>query len=468
VDTRTATRPRESEGADAPFAFAKVPSDPARFTTTTASFRLRLANPVTPLIEAPEFPGGGGLADTQPLLMPPLLLSGAAPAPRRRGRVTPITWTGQVDPGLTQAIRLGPGASLPAQATQLLPRMPVPEPDPLPEELDAYHEPAWEAPEGIEEYLHEPGEPIRHAWYPGRRVDLGLVLLPLRAFLGGISVYAGFSKLCDPVYFQGGARGSMMRWLESLHPWEFARPLVAVAEHHPVGAGLSVAFAQIVVGVLSMLGLWQRFAAAVGMALATALLLTVSWRAVPVYDAPQILYLAAWSPLLLAGAPLFSLDGRLALEAWRRCGSRAPIGQLRRRVVRRGALLVTLIGGSALLLGSLVGSAVRSERTAVTEVPSTPAVPTGYPSPVWPTASPTAPKPGHGHVAKPKPKVSVSPSPTAGHHRYSTGGSSASSSGYGRSTHGSSHSGSPSPTGGGRSTTPSSGSSGGALGGLLG
>lgn len=59
----------------------------------------------------------------------------------------------------------------------------------------------------------------RHARYPGRRVDLGLVLLPLRVVLGSLSVFAGFSKLCNPVYFDGGDRGSMMRWLASLHPW---------------------------------------------------------------------------------------------------------------------------------------------------------------------------------------------------------------------------------------------------------
>ena len=31
-----------------------------------------------------------------------------------------------------------------------------------------------------------------------------MVLLPLRIFLGFISIYAGMGKLCDPVYFDGG------------------------------------------------------------------------------------------------------------------------------------------------------------------------------------------------------------------------------------------------------------------------
>ncbi len=33
-------------------------------------------------------------------------------------------------------------------------------------------------------------DPVRHAYYPGRRMNLGVVLLPLRIFLGFISIYA--------------------------------------------------------------------------------------------------------------------------------------------------------------------------------------------------------------------------------------------------------------------------------------
>ena len=57
---------------------------------------------------------------------------------------------------------------------------------------------------------------------PGRRMNLGVVLLPLRIFLGFISIYAGMGKLCDPVYFDGGDRGSMVTWLRSLDPWAVA------------------------------------------------------------------------------------------------------------------------------------------------------------------------------------------------------------------------------------------------------
>ncbi len=189
-------------------------------------------------------------------------------------------------------------------------------------------------------------DPVRHAYYPGRRMNLGVVLLPLRVFLGFISLYAGMGKLCDPVYFDGGERGSMVKWLSALHPWEIAEPLRQFALEHPVGAGLVIAFSQVIVGVLTVLGLWQRVAAVFGALLSAALLVTVSWKTVPAYDAPDIIYLAAWSPLIIAGAPVYSVDGRLAGSAWRRLGPRADLWELRRYVLRRGALVTTLAVGA--------------------------------------------------------------------------------------------------------------------------
>ncbi|MGW0330477.1 DoxX family membrane protein [Streptomyces sp. NPDC003011] len=236
----------------------------------------------------------------------------------------------------------------------------------------AYDEPAYGTGE-FEEYEDGDGDdgdengpakrqgddPARHAYYPGRRMNLGVVLLPLRIFLGFISIYAGMGKLCDPVYFDGGERGSMVKWLNTLHPWEVAEPLRQFALEHPVGAGLVIAFLQVIVGVLTILGCWQRVAAVVGAGLSAALLVTVSWKSVPAYDTPDIIYLAAWSPLIIAGAPVYSIDGRLAGGAWRRLGPRADIWDLRRHVLRRGVLITAVVAGITLLAGSLLGGAVR-------------------------------------------------------------------------------------------------------------
>ncbi|MFC9292312.1 DoxX family membrane protein, partial [Streptomyces sp. NPDC057052] len=213
------------------------------------------------------------------------------------------------------------------------------------------------------------GDPARHAYYPGRRMNLGVVLLPLRILLGFISVYAGMGKLCDPVYFDGGERGSMVKWLNTLHPWEVAEPLRQFALHHPVGSGLVIAFLQVVVGVLTVLGCWQRVAAGFGAMLSAALLLTVSWKTVPVYETPDIIYLAAWSPLVIAGAPVYSVDGRLAAGAWRRLGPRSDLWELRRYVLRRGTLVTAIVVGLTLLTGSLLGGAVRDADRVVVPGP---------------------------------------------------------------------------------------------------
>jgi uncharacterized membrane protein YphA (DoxX/SURF4 family) len=427
----------------------KVPSDPSRLNTTTASFRVRFTPPAGSLIDVGLL--GIDLGRRESMLVGAGVVGAAVAPQRRRGRITPITWTGQLDlvvPGVTPGVQPGM-LGVPAQtAARRAEELEATQPLSL-AELDAYDaelddvqvfEPALRRPPLPN--VGEGGGASQHqTWQSNRRVDLGLVLLPLRVFLGLFSIYAGFSKLCDPVYFNGGARGSMMHWMEALHPWSVAQPLMALALAHPVGAGLAVAFVQINVGVLAVLGLWQRFTAGVAMTLSFALLVTVSWRTVPVYDTPEIIYLAAWSPLLLAGAPMFSLDGWLHLEAWRRLGEQARVPQLRRRVMRRGVVLTTVVVGATLLLGSALGAAVRAshetQTTTTTEAPSE--VPSPSPSQVlpmgsWPTGTvpiPVAISPKTGGSAPSSSKASASPSASASRHHKGTGTGRTGSSGTG-------------------------------------
>ncbi|MFF1511518.1 DoxX family membrane protein [Streptomyces sp. NPDC058326] len=417
VDTRT---PRPGFDDQPALSMVKVDSDPAQVIVNHASFRVRLAP-----APQPKFGAGARTA----------ALSGAAAGaggPRRR----PVVWTGKSSPGATgllQAVRessvstLEPGIGHPggdAGATQAIPRIDDTMPTPMVPAGSAPLLPPMRRAEGAYDELYElrpeTGGPeaddaahdrpaqrhgqdaaVRHAYYPGRRMNLGVVLLPLRVFLGLISVYAGMGKLCDPVYFDGGERGSMVKWLNSLHPWALAEPLRDFALQHPVGAGLTIAFLQVVVGVLTVLGLWQRAAAVVGALLSAALLLTVSWKTVPVYDSADIIYLAAWSPLIIAGAPVYSLDGRLAGEAWRTLGPRADLWHLRRRVMRRSTLLASLVVGLTLLVGSVLGGAVRSTEMITVPGPNDDPINhlPGRPLPTEPTrrtpseAGSTAPEP---------------------------------------------------------------------------
>ncbi|WP_202449196.1 DoxX family protein, partial [Streptomyces sp. SID2999] len=421
VDTRTPRTPtgdRSSGFDDAPaLSMVKVPSDPAQVIVNHASFRVQL--------------GTAGRRTQSPRIARHLSAEDPArmSAGGTTGRRRPLVWTGRSAPDdtgthrLLQAVR---GSSVrhpdePAGATQVIPRLgpdhtgyadaydrldatvetPVlghqrtgpdggtrllPHMRPVGSAYDEppYDEPPYgEPPYASDEFdPDEPAarptgsraarrgdDPARHAYYPGRRMNLGVVLLPLRVFLGFISIYAGMGKLCDPVYFDGGERGSMVKWLNTLHPWDVAEPLRQFALHHPVGSGLVIAFLQVVVGVLTILGCWQRVAAVVGALLSAALIVTVSWKTVPAYDAPDIIYLAAWSPLVIAGAPVYSVDGRLAGSAWRTLGPRAAIWDLRRYVLRRGALITAVTVGLTLLVGSLLGGAVRDSGRVVVPGP---------------------------------------------------------------------------------------------------
>ncbi|MEE1942291.1 DoxX family protein [Streptomyces sp. TRM 70361] len=256
--------------------------------------------------------------------------------------------------------------------------------------------------------------PARHGYQPGRRTNLGAVLLPLRILLGLICVQDGIGRLCDPRHLAAGGPGSLADWLRAMRPWAVAEPLHGLVLAHPVGAGLTAAFLQIVVGVLTLLGLWQRAAAGCGVLLSVAALAVAGWRAAPVYEAADLLRLAAWSPLVIAGAPYYSLDSRLAGDAWRKLGPRVEPGELRRRVLRRGAVVATVVLGLTLLIGSVLGSAVRSARVVTVPEPGGPLTnnqpgsplprdPGGHPGPSGPGRESRLPGGGPAGSAPPSP-----------------------------------------------------------------
>ncbi|MFD0026576.1 DoxX family membrane protein [Streptomyces sp. NPDC058382] len=422
VDTRT---PRFDE--QPALSMTKVDCDPAQVIVNHASFRVQLApgqrarlRGVTPA-GAPRIPAMSGPGAGRGRRAPVVWSGRSAPGdPGATGLLQAVRNSTAARPGVTgrpdtaydpyepyAAYELEGGRG--GAGTQVIPRLEETQPNPViggprpggpllppmrqavgaydpvetgpgPYRTDGYDRDADDR-DGDEEFdltdnagRRQNADTVRHAYYPGRRMNLGVVLLPMRVFLGFISIYAGMGKLCDPVYFDGGDRGSMVKWLTSLHPWALAEPLRDFALSHPVGAGLTIAFLQVVVGVLTVLGLWQRVAASVGALLSAALLVTVSWRTVAVYDAPDIIYLAAWSPLVIAGAPVYSVDGRLAGEAWRKLGPRSEIWDLRRRVLRRGGVVASVVVGLTLLIGSMLGGAVRS--SGVVTVPGPNGVPT--------------------------------------------------------------------------------------------
>ncbi|UGY93186.1 DoxX family protein [Streptomyces gobiensis] len=127
-------------------------------------------------------------------------------------------------------------------------------------------------------------------------------LLPLRLFLGFTFVYAGLDKLTDADY-----PASMAGLLESI-PGAAAPWLLDLAMTNPERFGYAIAFGEIAVGLGTLLGLWARLAAFGGALISLSFWLTISWDVEAYYYSQDLPYLMAWVPLIMAGAPVYSLD----------------------------------------------------------------------------------------------------------------------------------------------------------------
>ncbi|MER5637112.1 Rieske 2Fe-2S domain-containing protein [Kitasatospora sp. NPDC002227] len=192
-------------------------------------------------------------------------------------------------------------------------------------------------------------------------------LLPLRLFLGVTFVYAAFDKLSDAHYLAGAADQA-----------SFYAQTKAVKAHSPIGWGLGpaldhptffavlIAFGELAVGLGTLFGLWGRIAAAGGALLNLTLWLTVSWNISPYYLGNDLPYLMAWTPLLLAGTPYFSVDGYLARRAQRDRARGVSEQGIRRRSVMDGGIAAVALGGAGLLAGSLTATFGRTRKTTAT------------------------------------------------------------------------------------------------------
>lgn len=183
----------------------------------------------------------------------------------------------------------------------------------------------------------------------GRANQVGWVLLPLRGFLAFVFIYAGLSKIADRRFLDATSPLSMHSSVAAIRSTSPIGGLLGPVEAHSFGFGVLMAAAELAVGLGMLLGLFTRVAAAGGMVLALSLWLTVSWGAQPWFTSADVVYLFAFTPVLIAGA-----GGVLAADAWleRAREAHPGVGEDRtRRSLLAGAVAVVaavLLGGSAL------------------------------------------------------------------------------------------------------------------------
>lgn len=152
----------------------------------------------------------------------------------------------------------------------------------------------------------------------------GWALLPLRAFLGFTFCFAGLQKLANPAFFDASNPASIQAQLSGAARRSPIHALVAPLSHVAVPLGVVIALAELAVGLGTLAGMWTRVAAAGGALVSFMLFLTVSFHSSPYYTGSDIVFVFAWTPLILAGSGgVLSLDAVLANRARRLMGAEA-------------------------------------------------------------------------------------------------------------------------------------------------
>jgi thiosulfate dehydrogenase (quinone) large subunit len=180
-----------------------------------------------------------------------------------------------------------------------------------------------------------------------RTHQVGWVLLPLRAFLAFVFMYGGISKIADNRFLDGSSPLSIHASVAAVRNLSPIGGLLGPVEAHSFGFGVLMAAAEMAVGLGMLLGLFTRIAAIGGICLALSLWLTVSWGAQPWFTSADLVYLFAFTPLLIAGA-----GGVLSADAWlaqRRAAQPGAAEDRTRRIVLAGGVAVA---GAAILDGS--------------------------------------------------------------------------------------------------------------------
>lgn len=180
-----------------------------------------------------------------------------------------------------------------------------------------------------------------------RTRQVGCVLLPLRAFLAFVFIYGGISKIADNRFLDASSPLSMHASVAAVRNLSPIGGLLGPVEAHSFAFGVLMAAAEMAIGLGMLLGLFTRVAALGGIVITLSLWLTVSWGAQPWFTSADLVYLFAFTPLLVAGA-----GGVLSADAWlaQRAAARPGVTEDRtRRIVLAAAVAVA---GAAILDGS--------------------------------------------------------------------------------------------------------------------
>lgn len=183
-------------------------------------------------------------------------------------------------------------------------------------------------------------------------------LLPLRFFVGFTFLYAGIDKIAlDTAFLDLSSPTSILAQLQGYARTSPLAPLITtIAEPNAWLMGLTIALAEIAVGLALLTGLAFRAGAVGGALLSLLFFLTASWNVHPYYFGQDLPYGFGFVTLALAGH-----GDRYVLGPWlerqfaprsrtgRHVAGTAPMSPERRQLLQVGAVAV-----GALVIGTVV------------------------------------------------------------------------------------------------------------------
>ena len=241
--------------------------------------------------------------------------------------------------------------------------------------------------------------PAHHKPTPwrSRAQQVGWALLPLRLFLGVTMVYAGLLKFFDPAYLDPASPNGVQSQMTAAAGMSPIGGLVGFTAEHAAVFGWMIAFGELIVGLGILLGLWTRIAALGGFLLSLSFFLTVSWGTTPYFFGPDIVFMFAFTPLMIAGdGGLLSLSTAFTVAARRRMSLAipAPVGEspevsaaVSRRALIRTSATVALVGAGAVAVGA-IGRMSAGSSAGLTASGESSAPASSMPATVSPSASP--------------------------------------------------------------------------------
>ena len=148
-----------------------------------------------------------------------------------------------------------------------------------------------------------------------RRRANGWPVLPMRIFLAGVFLFAGYAKLIYPHFLDPNSTTGFRASVAAAKSGTPIGGLLGPLTDHPSLFGHVTAFAEIAIGLGLLVGLLTRVAAAGGMVLMAMIVLSIDWGGVKEYTGSSgwftsvdLAVAAALSVFLLGGADPFSLD----------------------------------------------------------------------------------------------------------------------------------------------------------------